>query len=455
MDTRSITPKRNTAMVKKKILLPFIVLVALGPPIFAKIPLRDAISQALLRSRDIGAQRLNEEAAGVRKGEAEARRVFGLDVGGTIGYASDSPHVTASDMPWVVSRLDESVPKDLILLSTPRVMYDLRLALKQPVYMGGSIRRAIEAEEVAVQAETEMTRVLEAKVASDVRASYFNYRVLLARKESIDLLRQSLTSRLQKIEKLFEAELARKTDVLETQLKIEEVRLSSLDLDQAIAEEKVRFRDLCGAGLEEIEDSRAGETPNLESALSSFRTSHPLLRYYDRKMEQAEALRQATAGAGRPQVSAFAQLHLGRPGIGLFNKTASLYVLGGLNIEFPLLDAKKHEAELALAAIEKRKLDIRRSEFLQATERDLRLLFEIKTALEAKMTSADRLAAAAEDDVRLKTRLYEESQIPNLDCLSAMSQLERYRTMKHDLGFQIEAVKARILALISAKTEEP
>ena len=442
-------------MVKKRLLLSLVVLVALGPPLLAEIPLRDAISQALRRSREIGAQRLNEEAAGVRKGEAEARRAFGLALGGTIGYASDSPHITASDMPWVVSRLDETVPNDLILLSTPRVMYDLRLALKQPIYAGGAIRRAIEAEEVAVQAETEMTRVLEAKLAADVKASYFHYRVLLAKKESIDLLRRSLTSHLEKIEKLFEADLARKTDVLETRLKIEEVHMSSLDADQAISEEKVRFRDLCGVDLEEIEDSRAGETPDLKAALVSFRTSHPLLRYYDRRLEQAEALRQASAGAGRPQVSAFGQLHLGRPGISLFNKTAGLYILGGLNIEFPLLDAKKREAELALTEIEKRKIDIRRGEFLQTTERDLRLLYEIKATLEAKVASADRLAAAAEEDVRLKTRLVEESQIPNLDCLSAMSQLERYRTMKHDLGFQIEAVKARILALIRAETEAP
>lgn len=440
-------------MVNKKLFLPLVGLIALGPPLFAKIPLRDAISQALRRSREIGAQKLNVEAAEIRINEAKARRSFNLDMGGTIGYASDSPHVTASDMPWVISRLDETVPSDFILLSTPRVMYDFRLGLILPVYRGGGIRRAIEAEEIGNRAEDEMTHVLETKLSADVVGSYFHYRVLLSKKESSELQLQSLTSHLRKVEKLFDAELARKTDVLETRLKIEEVRLSSLDVDQAIAEEKVRFRDLCGAALEEIEDSRAGAVPDLESALVSFRSSHPLLRYYDRKMEQAEAVRQASEGGGRPRVAAFAQLHLGRPGISLFNKTADLYILGGLDIEFPLLDAKKQETELALAGIEKRKLDNRRGEFLQASERDIRLLYEIKAALEAKAASADRLAATAEDDVHLKTRLFEESQIPNLDCLSAISQLERYRAMKLDLGFQIEAVKARILAFISAEKE--
>jgi outer membrane protein TolC len=442
-------------MVNKKLFLPLVGLIALGPPLFAKIPLRDAISQALRRSREIGAQKLNVEAAEIRKDGANARRSFSLDLAGTMGYASDSPHVTASDMPWIVSRVDETVPSDFILLSTPRFMYDLRLGLKLPIYMGGTIRRAIEAEEIASRAEDEMTLALEAKLSAEVMGSYFHYRVLLSKKESSELQLQSLTSHLRKIEKLFEADLARKTDVLETQMKIEEARLSSLEVDQAISEEKVRFRDLCGAALEEIEDSRAGAVPDLESALVSFRSSHPLLRYYDRKMEQAEAVRQASAGGGRPRIAAFAQLHLGRPGISLFNKTADLYVLGGLDIEFPLLDAKKNETETALAGLEKRKLDNRRGEFLQASERDIRLLYEIKAALEAKAAGADRLAAAAEEDVRLKTRLFEESQIPNLDCLSAMSQLERYRGMKLDFGFQIEAVKARILALISAEKEVP
>jgi len=440
-------------MVNKKLCLLFIGFIALGPPLFAKIPLRDAVSQALRRSREIGAQKLNVEAAEIRANEAKARQSFSLDLGGTIGYASDSPHVTASDMPWVVSRLDETVPSDLILLSTPRVMYDFRLGLILPVYKGGGIRRAIEAEEIANRAEAEMTRVLETKLSAEVMTSYFHYRVLLSRKESAELQLQSLNSHLLKVEKLFDAELARKTDVLETRLKIEEVRLSSLDVDQAIAEEKVRFRDLCGISLEEIEDSRAGATPDLEAALASFRSSHPLLRYYDRKMEQAEALRQASAGAERPRVAAFAQLHLGRPGISLFNKTAGLYVLGGLDIEFPLLGAKKSGTETALAGVEKQKVGNRRGEFLETAERDLRLLYEIKAALEAKAAGADRLAAAAEEDVRLKTRLFEESQIPNLDCLSAMSQLERYRAMKLDLGFQIEAVKVRILALLGAEKE--
>ncbi len=442
-------------MVRKAVLLSIVPLFLLGPPAQAKVPLREAVSRALARSRTIAAQRLNEEASAARRVELEARRAFTMSLGGSLGVASDSPHITAGDMPWVIDRLEESVPSEFHLLSTPRVMADLRLGLRQPILTGGSLRRGIEAEALGGEAESEMTLVLEAKLAADVEASYYRSRILRDRRESLRLLAESLTAHLQKVERLLEAELARRTDVLETRMRIEEIRLSAIDAERAGAEERAVFSALCGLDPEEVDAAPQAEVPPLDEAIAVFKAAHPFFRYVDRKIGQAGALGRAAAGEAGLQLSAFGQAHLGRPGIALFNPRPQFYIIGGLNVDLPLLDAKKRATSSALADIERRKLESRRDEFLRDGERDLRRSYEVKALLEAKAAAARDLQDLAMEDVRLKTRLYEEGQIANLDCLAALSQLERYRAMAAEVQGWIEASKAGIRAMLAARTEEP
>jgi outer membrane protein TolC len=445
--------QRNAAMLKKIVFLPLLVLSVLGPSIYAKVTLREAVGKALEMSRDVRDQRLNADASALRKREIEARRAFTLDFGGSLAYASDSPHILVSDMPVLAAKLGEDVPPGLFLASTPRVLYDVRFTVSQPIFTGGALNLAAEAENTAGLAEAEMTRVLEAKVAGEVKGSHLRYRILRQAKGSAELFRQSLELRRQKIESLFEVDLIRKTDVIETRSKIEEVKLSIQDLDQMIEEAGIRFQGLCGFVPDEVEADAEEGIPDIEAALAMFRTSHPLLQYFERKLVQAETWRKAVARAGKPQVSAFAQLHFGRPGINFFATTPGVFVLGGLNIDLPLLDAKKRETEAALVEVEARKLGNRRSEFIRETELEIRRLYALKSGLETKTSTIGRMIEFAEEDVRLKSRQYEENQIPNLDCLAAMAQLEKCRTMKQEIGLQIEAVKVEIQTLINAGRE--
>jgi outer membrane protein TolC len=442
-------------MVNHSILLSIVSILLLPPPAEPGITLREAATRAVERNRVLAAQRLNEESSAVRKAEVEARRAFTISLGGSAGVASDSPHITAGDMPWIMERLDEAVSSSFHLLSTPRTMYDLRIDLRQPVLTGGTLRRGIEAEARGGGAEAEMTRIMEEKLAADVEASFFRSRALQARRDSAGLLIEGLSAHLEKVERIVEAELARRSDLLETRMKIEEARLAALDVDLAVAEEKAVFAALCGLDPDEVEDPPREPPPSLEEAIAAFASSHPYFRYIEQKIAQAEAAGLVAAGRGGFQLSAFAQAHLGRPGIALFDSRPQFFVLGGLNVVLPLLDARERQTGIALAAIERRKLENGREAFAQDGERDLRRAYAAESALEAKAAAASRLAALAEEDVRLKTRLFEEGQIANLDCLAAMSQLERSRALVREIGWQIAAVESRIRALIGAQTEEP
>jgi outer membrane protein TolC len=455
MNARTFRRQRKPAMIPKRRLALPVLLAVLGPPLFPKVTLREAVDRALRTSPALSSQRLNEDAAAARKAQAEARRTFDLNLGGMLSYGSDSPHVRVGDVPLLAGQLPADVSPDLFLISTPRIMYDARLALSLPVYAGGGIRRMIEAEDAGARAEQDLTRAQEARLAVDVRTSYFTVRVLEAKRESLALLRESLDRRFDKLRKALEADLVRRTDVLETQLQLEEVGLSALDLDQALAEERLRFASLCGLDSGDVEDPGPGEAPGFEEALTRLRTDHPLLRYLDGKAAQVEILRRAAAGQDLPQVAAFAQLHFGRPGISLFNPAPQLYILGGLSVDFSLLNARKSATQAALAEIEGRRIERHKAETLQGAERELRRLYALKASVEAKSAVVERLAGLAEDDLKLKTRLYDESQIPNLDCLAAMAQLEKYRSMRHDLRYQRRAVVDGINALIGAGTEAP
>lgn len=440
-------------MFKRTVCLSLFILSALAPSTYAAVKIRDAVGKALEMNRDILDRRLAADVSALRKKEIEARRAFTVDFGGTLAYASDSPHLRVSDISWLSDALAEDVPPEYHLFTAPRMMYDVRLSLSQPIFTGGALNLAAKAEDLAGLAEREMLRFLEAKVAGEVKGSLLRYRILQEAKASAELLGQSLEHHQRKIESLFGADLIPKTDVLETRSKIEEVHLSILDLDRMIDEAGLRFQELCGFAPAEVEAEKEEEIPDLEAALMTVQTSHPILRYFERKLAQTETLRNLAKRAGKPMVSAFAQLHFGRPGINFLANKPGAFVLGGVNIDWTLLDAKKRETEAALAEAEIHKLENRRSEILRETEHQIRRLYALKSGLEAKTATIARMVELAEEDVRLKTRQYEESQIPNLDCLAAMAQLEKCRTMRQEVGLQIEAVKVQIRAFIDAGKE--
>ncbi len=425
----------------------------LAAPSFPKVPLREAVARALRMNRGVAAQRLSEDAAGLRLREAGEKRKPRLDAGGALAYASDSPHVRAADMPIFADRLPAGTPPTAVLLESPRVFADLRVGVVQPVFTGGSLSRAIEAADAGGRAEREMTRALESRLAADVRSSFFGVRALQARKDSLDMLAETLRHHLARLETVLEAGLGRKSDVLETRSRAEEALQAGIDLDRAIADEKARFRRLCGTDFEDVEAGPVPEPPDFPAALAACRASHPLLAYFDRKEQQAAALRRAAEGTRRPQVSAFGQVHAGRPGLSLFDPKFGVYVLGGVSVDLPVFDAGKGRAETALAELERRRVEERRAEAAEDLEARLRSLYELKASLEAKAASAGRMRDWAAEDARLKARLLEESQISNLEYLAALSQLEKSVALARGLGFEIDAVKVQILALAGAEEE--
>jgi outer membrane protein TolC len=426
------------------ILLAAVLAVAL--PLFPKVTLQQAIDRAWNQSPAVERQLLGEEAAHIGRSYALRQRLFRMEAGGSYRYASEAIEVKARDFPILPP--DLPLPEDFLLLSAPHDFYDLKMTLVQPIYTGGAINQAIRMEEIKGVLEQKRTEWLKVDLAGQVKFSFLTYRLLLAKRDSLRRLLENLGLHLAKIEAFVREQLVRRSDLLETRSRMDEIRLNLEDIGQQIEQERIAFTTLCGLDPEEVDPSEMEIVGTIEESLAVFERNHPLLVAFEEQGRLVDAGRRAAAAGRRPQLAGYYELHYGRPGVNFFKKEWSLYVQAGLTLSIPLLNRVQSDRDVALSEVEKRKLASQRKAFVQETERGIRQLYELKKSLEARQGLAEGLIAAAEEDVKLKDSLYRESQISNLDYLAAVANLEKYRSLKAELEVQQSLADVRIQVLI-------
>ena len=426
-------------------ILPAILLAAAGP-LGAKVSLRQAVERAWAQSPAVERQLLGEEAAGIGLRYALRQRFFRLEGGGSYRFSSDAVEVTAKDFPLLPS--DLSIPDSLVLLSAPHDFYDLKLSLVQPIYAGGAIKQAIRMEEIKGVLERKRTELAKNDLAGQVESSFLTYRLLQAKRDSLSRLLDTLGLHLKKVEAFVREQLVRRSDLLETRSKMDEVLINLVDISQQIEQERVSFQTLCGLDPEEVDASSLEPVGTIEESLAAFNQSHPLLAAFEEQGRLVEAGRLAAAAGRKPQLAAAYELHYGNPGVNFFKKEWSLYVQAGLTLTVPLINRSQADRDMALREVENRKLASQREDFIRETEKGLMQVYGMKSALAAKQTLAEDLIRDAEEEARLKDSLYRESQISNLDYLAAVANLAKYRSLKAELEVQQNLVDVRIQMLI-------
>jgi outer membrane protein len=434
-----------------KRLLCAVLLAGAASTLAARVTLAQAVAGAWAISRGLESQELEEKAAAIAVASAQRRQRFAVAFGGGYRYTSDNVQVTAGDFPFP---LGSDVPPGAVILSTPNGAIDLKLSLVQPVYTGGLLASAVRGETARGAAERELTRLKRVELAGRVKASYFSYQMYCRKRDSLSHFLAGLDLHLKKVEALWAEELARRTDLLETRAKVDETQLSLADLEQLIAAESVQFSSLCGFAAEEIETPPAATAGSFEQARAAFLAGHPLLRSLAERQRVVQAQRRSLAAAYLPQVSAFAEMHYGRPGQNYFLNEWTFYVQGGLSVTLPVFNWNQRGRDLELAGIAARKLDNQRADFIRETEKSLRQAYLSLASADRKLALLDGLVAGAAEEVRLKEQLYEESQIDHGDLLAAMAAAERYQSGRGELLAQMEMLKAGIDTLIGTCEEE-
>ncbi len=429
----------------------FMILLACAAVLPAKVTLSQAVLQAWKISPNLDSQLLEEKAAAIARVTALRQKYFSVYFNGSTRYSSDNVEVKASSFPFP---LGASVPPGAVILSAPGQTIDLKMSLVQPLFSGGLLNNVVKMETMREAAEKDLTRLRKIELAGKVKSSYFTYLLYCKKRDSLNFLLSSLELHLQKVENLYAEELVKKSDVLETRVKADEIRLSLEDLEQLIAAEAVLFNSLCGYDPQDIEFQPAAGNESFAAAFGHFQSGHPLLRSLDEKKRLVQIQKRSVGAAYLPQVSAFAEAHYGRPGQNFFVDQWTFYVQGGVSVSMPVFNWNKGGRDRELADIAGRKLENQRADFIRESEKTLRQLYLAKESLEKKLVLLDGLVANAAEDVRLKATLYEENQIDHTDLLAAMSGQERYVSNREELQAQMEMLKVGIDTLIGKCEEE-
>ena len=429
----------------------FFTLLAAAAALPARVTLSQAVANAWAISGGLDSQELAVKAAAVAELTALRQKYFSVYFSGSYRYSSDKVEVKASAFPFP---LGPNVPPGTVLLSAPSATIDLKMSLVQPLYSGGLLSNAVRMEAIRAASERDLARLKKAELAGRVKASFFNYLLFRKKRDSLDSLLSSLELHLKKVENLYADEQVRRSDVLETRAKADEVRLSLQDLEQLIAAEAVHFGSLCGYDPQDIDFQPAPPAGSFAADRERFLAGHPLLRSLDEKLRLVQVQKRSVGAAYLPQVSAFAEVHYGRPGQNFFADRWTWYVQGGLSVSMPVFNWNKGGRDRELADVAARQLENQRADFIRESEASLRQLYLARESLEKKRVLLDGLVANAAEDIRLKDRLYEENQIDHTDLLAAMASQERYTADREELLAQMEMLQANLDTLVGRTEEE-
>jgi outer membrane protein TolC len=428
----------------------FFALLAAAVVLPANVTLSQAVANAWTINRGLDSQELEEKAAGIAGLTALRQKYFSVFFSGSYRYSSDKVEVKASAFPFP---LGPNIPAGTVMLSAPNDNIDLKMSLVQPLYSGGLLSNAVKMEALRAASERDLTRLKKIELAGRVKSSFFNYLLFCKKRDSLNSLLSSLELHLKKVENLYAEELVKRSDVLETRSGADEVRLGLQDLEQLIAAEAVHFNSLCGFDPQEIDFLPAAWEGSFAADRERFLAGHPLLCSLDEKKRLVQVQKRSIGAAYLPQVSAFAEVHYGRPGQNFFVDRWTFYFQGGLSVSMPVFNWNKGGRDRELADIAARKLENQRADFIRESEASLRQLYLYKESLEKKLVLLDGLVANAAEDIRLKDRLYEESQIDHTDLLAAMASQERYVSNREELLAQMEMLRVNLDTLVG-KTEE-
>lgn len=423
--------------MKKNRILPALVLaVILTGNLFpeGEISLPQAVETGVREDAQHKNHMLELEISRLNQVKARLKKRFNLDFNGSYLFKSQQMEIGF-------------IPGQSIKAGA-RNNFDLKLGLSQPLYTGGNLGRVelLERQNEAVVRQQSNLRALQ--VAGLIKASYFTYRLLKSKKKSLSILVENLELHLERLRAFYREELVKKSDILETELKIAEAKLTLVDLVRAMSEEKIRFTRLCTLDIDRIETDYRETVGPLEDSLAYFTAHHPALKTL---AESAGALRlrkRINAGAYLPQVFGFAEVHYGKPGIDFFKNQWSLYFQGGLSVSLKVFDWNRLKKDQAIADHSILQLDNRKAELIADTRKRLGQLYTRRQTIKSQMHLLGRMALLAAEDAQLKEQLYKENQAANIDYLSALLNKEKYESQHSEREVELQMVSININTLV-------
>lgn len=434
-----------------KTALAILILVAVGSiPGRAQVPMDLAVRRGIEMCTACQNHELEIRSLELAQKGARLRGLFTLDAGVSYLFRSEQMEIVfppTQVAPGVV------MPGNRILAGAKH-NYDFKLVLAQPLFTGHILSNTVRLEEVRLAVEKNQALLGKIETAAGVKSSYFTYRMLQSQLDSLDVLIEQLQLHYRKLQAYFREELVKKSDLLETEAKIQEQVLNRQDWLQQIKEEQINFKTLCGFDIQEMERDYREEAGNFEEAFGSFQVHQPVLKSLAERLAALGLQEKMARGEYLPQVGGFAELHYGKPGIDFFANQWSLYFQGGISVALKIFDWNRLGREVQVIRYGKEKVKNERREFIREGEKHLRQLYAARSTAEAKLETVKKLVQIAVQDISLKEKLVQEQQIDNIDYLSALCYKERCVSWQHTMETQLELIKVNINRIIGKFEEE-
>lgn len=429
-------------------LFPKTFLSNLAPP--ARIPLTTAIREGLKKDYAYQNAALDIEQASLQQQLSARNKLFHVDFDASYLYRSETMEIDfpSVDLPGLLT-----IPGRKIEAGVHH-SYDLKLGLTQPLFTGGILTNTVKLDEVRQAMALNRKTLQKNEIAGLIKSSFFQYQLLSSRKQSLLILENTLDLHRQRLRNLFNENLVRKSDLLETLSKIEEIQASITDVEQAIERERIHFHKLCGYYPEQIDAAYTEESLSPDEALSYFKQHHPVLKTLEHRTDMLSLQRKIASGKYLPHLSTFAELHYGRPGIDFFEKKWSFYFQGGIVLTIPVFDWNRLRTQKTLLDYEAQKLTNQKNEFVKDAAASLTTLYSSIEKLEDKKAHISQLIEYSREDAVLKEALYTEQQVPNVDFLAALLAREKNALLLREINIQIESIKVKINTLIGKSKED-
>lgn len=433
----------------KKIVLPLLIFGFVFRLIPAEVTMEQAIREGIKLSYNYKNHMLETRALELAKKNALMNKMFNLTSGASYLFKSAQMEITLPDMN---PALGVVIPGSSMLVGAKH-NFDVKLSLSQPIFTGNILTNMVKLETVKIAVEENRAQLSKIETAAEIKGSYFNYRLILNRLRSLESLLKQLQLHQGKLQNYFREDLIKKSDLLETEAKIQEQSLNLRDLQNLLENEKINFKTLCGFDIEAVEKNYSEKNIDYTQAFTDFKSSHPVLKTLDESIAGFNIREKMVNGAYLPQIGGFAEIHYGRPGIDFFRNEWSLYFQGGFSIDVRIFDWNKRKRDVKIIRFGIEKIENEKNDFIKEGEKRFKQLFAAKSTAEAKLAAVEKLVQIAAEDISLKEGLLKEQQIDNIDYLSALTRKESYDSLRNTILAQLELIKVNINQLIG-KFEE-
>jgi len=433
--------------MKKSFVTILIIFWAAAPASFSsseKVTLEKAVLKALMLQSGYKNALLSEKEASIRTSLADINRRFILNFDSSYRYISDTMEI---ETPSVTIPGFASIPSNTIKAGVFH-NFDFKLSAAQPLFSGGALKNSMRLSEIRQAVEGRKTEIEKLEIAAAVKSSFFSYLGLIRKKQSLETLNQSLNLHIERLQNLFNEGLVRKTDLLETRSRKADIDISLGEIDGLIKEAGIHFKSLCGYAPSAVEEGFSEQEIPLEAAKEYFIKNHPVLKSLSLRVKALDLQNKISIGRYKPQVTAFAELHYGRPGIDFFKKEWGAYFAGGIALRMPVFHWNRLQSEKRLNGIQIEKITNERDEFIREIFSLLDKLYEKLEVLEKTEQILDRLTDISQEDADLKAELVKERQIPNIEYLTALLRLEQQSFKKRELAVSREQIKIQITKFI-------